>query len=162
MTTEAFEGESYGATENGGYKDHGWKKVTNAKKQRRQEGKTKTGTAGQEAESKSKSTDSKAFQALEHEAEDRRARRDARIAAAQAGGESHSGEDDSDVDGEVRAQANGATEGEVKKPKVKKAKKPKVSVAEAAAAINPEELSVFLSGITVSNKQTLVNLPTAD
>jgi hypothetical protein len=40
--------------------------------------------------------------------------------------------------------------GEVKKSKPKKANKPKVTVAEAAAAIDPSDLSTFLADITES------------
>lgn len=158
MTTDGLEVERNGVSENGnyehangGYKDHGWKKVTNLKKQRRQESKAKAGGAGQEVDGAAgKASDSTPFEALEHDAEERRAKREARIAAALAAGESHSGEEDSDAEGEHRGdQANGVANGEVKKPKMKKPKKPKVSVADAAAAIDASDLSAFLTDITV-------------
>lgn len=127
-----------------GHVDHGWQKVTNAKKQKRQEGKVKAGE--KPSSTKSSSSDSKLFQALEEETADRRARREARIQAALAG-DTHS-EEDSDAENERPVQAAG--EAEVKKPKVKKPKKPKVTVAEAAAAIDLSDLSTFLSDISVS------------
>jgi hypothetical protein len=39
--------------------------------------------------------------------------------------------------------------GELKKMKPKKSSKPKVTVADAAAAIDPSDLSTFLADITV-------------
>lgn len=133
-----------GVSSNGGYVDHGWQKVTNAKKQKRQESKAKGGKEAEKGATKSSSSDSKLFQALEEEAADRRARREARIQAALAG-DVHS-EDDSDAENEKPVQAD---EAEVKKPKVKKPKKPKVTVPEAAAAIDLSDLSTFLSDISV-------------
>ncbi|KAG0584247.1 hypothetical protein KC19_3G196100 [Ceratodon purpureus] len=143
-----MEGESNGSVANGsttgGYVDNGWQKVTNVKKQKRQENKGKVGKDGEKVAAKS--TDSKLFQALEHESEDRRARRDARIAAALAAGQS--GDDDSDEEKDAPVPAEGVVE--EKKPKVKKPKKPKVTVAEAAAAIDPSDLATFLSDIAES------------
>lgn len=136
------DGDSHGVVgSNGGYVDHGWQKVTNVKKQKRQESKAKV---GEKASTKSASSDSKLFQALEEESADRRAKREARIQAALAG-DAHS-EEDSDAENEKPVQAN---ETEVKKPKVKKPKKPKVTVAEAAAGIDISDLSTFLSDISV-------------
>lgn len=148
MAGEGLDRESNGFVGNGstggGYADNGWQKVTNVKKQKRQEIKGKVGKEGEK--SSGKASESKAFQALEHDAEDRRARRDARIAAALAAG--HSGEDDSDEEKEAAAPAEGVVE--EKKPKEKKPKKPKVTVPEAAAAIDPVDLATFLSDIAES------------
>lgn len=137
------DGDSHGVASSGA--DHGWQKVTNAKKQKRQENKAKAGEKPSTTKSSSTS-DSKLFQALEEEAADRRARREARIQAALAG-DAHS-EEDSDAENERPVQA--ADETEVKKAKVKKPKKPKVTVIEAAAAIDLSDLSTFLSDISVS------------
>ncbi|KAL2642219.1 hypothetical protein R1flu_009806 [Riccia fluitans] len=160
MSSDAFPIESNGLSESGGglstsggHKDHGWQKVTNLKKQRRQAAKSSSGGDKSEVVGNVK-PDSKAFQALETEAEERRARRKANLeaaaaAAAASGGEvSHSGEEDSDSDG---GKANGVKEnGEVKKSKPKKPKKPKVTVEQAAAAITVDGLGTFLSEISES------------
>ncbi|BBN01105.1 hypothetical protein MPTK1_2g04670 [Marchantia polymorpha subsp. ruderalis] len=162
MSSDAFPVESNGLSESGNglstkgaYKDHGWQKVTNLKKQRRQAAKSSTGADKSDGFENVKS-DSKAFQALETEAEERRARRKAKLEAAAAaaaayGAEfSHSGEDDSDAD-ENGAKANGGKDNaDAKKSKPKKPKKPKVTVAEAAAAINVDELATFLTEISES------------
>ncbi len=161
MATDGLDVDSNGVLENGGSydngvesrngnaKDHGWKKVTNVKKQRRQEMKGSTATGQQEVEKNgSKPAEPKGFQALETEAAERRKRREARIAAALAAGES--GEEQGDVGGEHQPEEGTvAVGGELKKMKPKKSNKPKVTVADAAAAIDPSDLSTFLADITV-------------
>jgi hypothetical protein len=161
MATDGLEVDSNGVLENGGSynngvesrngnaKDHGWKKVTNAKKQRRQEMKGSIATGQQEVEKNGgKPAEPKGFQALETEAAERRKRREARIAAALAAGES--GEEQGDVGGEHQPEEGTvAVGGELKKMKPKKSNKPKVTVADAAAAIDPSDLSTFLADITV-------------
>lgn len=161
MATDGLEVDSNGVLENGGSynngvesrngnaKDHGWKKVTNVKKQRRQEMKGTIATGQQEVEKNGgKPAEPKGFQALETEAAERRKRREARIAAALAAGES--GEEQGDVGGEHQPEEGTvAVGGELKKTKPKKSNKPKVTVADAAAAIDPSDLSTFLADITV-------------
>jgi hypothetical protein len=161
MATDGLEVDSNGVSENGGSynngvesrngnaKDHGWKKVTNVKKQRRQEMKGTIATGQQEVEKNGgKPAEPKGFQALETEAAERRKRREARIAAALAAGES--GEEQGDVGGEHQPEEGTvAVGGELKKTKPKKSNKPKVTVADAAAAIDPSDLSTFLADITV-------------
>jgi hypothetical protein len=161
MATDGLDVDSNGVLENGGSynngvesrngnaKDHGWKKVTNVKKQRRQEMKGSTATGQQEVEKNgAKPAEPKGFQALETEAAERRKRREARIAAALAAGES--GEEQGDVGGEHQPEEGTvAVGGELKKMKPKKSNKPKVTVADAAAAIDPSDLSTFLADITV-------------
>jgi hypothetical protein len=161
MATDGLEVDSNGVLENGGSynngvesrngnaKDHGWKKVTNVKKQRRQEMKGSIATGQQEVEKNGgKPAEPKGFQALETEAAERRKRREARIAAALAAGES--GEEQGDVGGEHQPEEGTvAVGGELKKTKPKKSNKPKVTVADAAAAIDPSDLSTFLADITV-------------
>jgi len=161
MATDGLEVDSNGVSENGGSynngvesrngnaKDHGWKKVTNVKKQRRQEMKGSIATGQQEVEKNGgKPAEPKGFQALETEAAERRKRREARIAAALAAGES--GEEQGDVGGEHQPEEGTvAVGGELKKTKPKKSNKPKVTVADAAAAIDPSDLSTFLADITV-------------
>jgi hypothetical protein len=162
MATDGLDVDSNGVLENGGSydngvesrngnaKDHGWKKVTNVKKQRRQEMKGSIATGQQELEKNgAKPAEPKGFQALETEAAERRKRREARIAAALAAGES--GEEQGDVGGEHQPEEGTvAVGGELKKMKPKKSTKPKVTVADAAAAIDPSDLSTFLADITVS------------
>ncbi|CAM6032493.1 unnamed protein product [Sphagnum compactum] len=162
MATDGLDVDSNGVLENGGSynngvesrngnaKDHGWKKVTNVKKQRRQEMKGSIATGQQEVEKNgAKPAEPKGFQALETEAAERRKRREARIAAALAAGES--GEEQGDVGGEHQPEEGTvAVGGELTKTKPKKSSKPKVTVADAAAAIDPSDLSTFLADITES------------
>lgn len=146
LDAETSHGSGNANANGGGYVDHGWQKVTNPKKQKRQEiAKAKGGKDGEKGASKV-SSDSKLFQALEMEAKDRRARLDARLAAPLTSG--FDDEDESD-DGEAPKAESSAQEADAKKPKVKKPKKPKVSVSEAAAAIDPSDLATFLSDISV-------------
>ncbi|CAK9878875.1 unnamed protein product [Sphagnum jensenii] len=138
-------------------KDHGWKKVTNLKKQRRHELKGIAGSVQQQEGEKNGAKESgaaaefKGFQALETEAAERRNRLEARIAAALAAGESGEEEPNAEAGEHQPEEANGTVvAGEVKKSKPKKANKPKVTVADAAAAIDPSDLSTFLADITES------------
>ncbi|CAM6047134.1 unnamed protein product [Sphagnum compactum] len=169
MATEGSDVDSSGVLDNGGShsngvenkngnngKDHGWKKVTNVKKQRRHELKGITGSVQQQEGEKNGAKEAgaaaefKGFQALETEAAERRSRTEARIAAALAAGESGEEEPNAEA-GEHQPEANGTVvAGEVKRSKPKKANKPKVTVADAAAAIDPSDLSTFLADITES------------
>ncbi|XP_024542580.1 uncharacterized protein LOC112350486 [Selaginella moellendorffii] len=148
-----------------GAPDHGWHKVTNPKKQRLRERKLKAegggggeGGAGLGQDGKNSS---KAFEALEKEAEARTERRKSRkaawsasVAAAAipaANGVHHPhGSDDeeqgSDVESKNAAVGGSANGGEKKK----KAKKPKVSIADAAAAIDPVDLADYLATLSAS------------
>ncbi|CAI5962354.1 unnamed protein product [Closterium sp. NIES-64] len=113
--------------------NHGWQKVTNVKKQRRQEQKDskKPSAAGKSAGGKG-SIGQSVFSSLEDESKQRRARIEARAAAAAAAEREaeraeYDADDDDDDDEEREAKAPAAAE--PKKPK--KPKKPKVTVLEA-------------------------------
>ncbi|CAI6011898.1 unnamed protein product [Closterium sp. NIES-65] len=132
--------------------NHGWQKVTNVKKQRRQEQKDskKPSAAGKSAGGKG-SIGQSVFSSLEDESKQRRARIEARAAAAAAAEREaeraeYDADDDDDDDEEREAKAPAAAE--PKKPK--KPKKPKVTVLEAATAIKVDELSAFLVEISES------------
>jgi hypothetical protein len=170
MATEGLDVDSSGVLDNGGShsngvenrngnngKDHGWKKVTNVKKRRRHELKGITGSVQQQEGEKNGAKEAgaaaefKGFQALETEAAERRNRMEARIAAALAAGESGEEEPNAEAGEHQPEETNGTVvAGEVKKSKPKKTNKPKVTVADAAAAIDPSDLSTFLADITES------------
>lgn len=133
---------------------HGWHKVTNSKRQKRQEFRSKGHPASAPEDGK-RGAENSIFRSLEKEAEERRARREALLLAAAANhtiGSAGNAQSESDVEGDEDHQAdtNGASNGELKKLKIKKPKKPKVSVAEAASAIDPSDLASFLMEISES------------
>ncbi|MCO5587930.1 hypothetical protein L7F22_041883 [Adiantum nelumboides] len=144
---------SNGGSENGG-PHHGWQKVTNPKKQKRQEARFNKNSQPDTAGSGARGNESKVFQALERDAEERRAHREAAIQAAAMGLSAQARQSDSDADGDEGSHqdvdTNGVLNEELKKPKVKKAKKPKVTVAEAASAIDAGDLAAFLAQVSVS------------
>ncbi|XWS22851.1 hypothetical protein CRYUN_Cryun29cG0071500 [Craigia yunnanensis] len=145
------------ATANANHIDHGWQKVSYPKRQR----KTKpnadpektnltlpNGTLTNGAPN--------VFRSLEQQSEDRRRRiLNAQTAYATAAIDANAkakhnrsdldnddGDDSSDVEG---VKPNGKPAEEKKKVKQKKPKKPKVTVAEAAAKIDPADLSAYLA-----------------
>lgn len=130
--------------------NHGWQKVTNVKKQRRQEHKDtqKPIASGKGASTKG----STLFSSLEDQSKERRARIEASAAAtAAAEREAERAQYDADDDDDDSEREEGApppAAAEPKKPK--KPKKPKVSVAEAAAAIKLDEMAAFLAEISES------------
>eukprot|EP00475_Leptophrys_vorax_P023644 TRINITY_DN32394_c0_g1_i1.p1 TRINITY_DN32394_c0_g1~~TRINITY_DN32394_c0_g1_i1.p1 ORF type:complete len:610 (-),score=50.92 TRINITY_DN32394_c0_g1_i1:436-2223(-) len=129
----------------------GWQKVTNVKKQRRQEQKDSKKPVPSKGGAGKGPGGQSLFSSLEDESKERRARIEARAAAAAAAEREaeraqYDADDDDDSDNENAAPAPAAAE--PKKPK--KPKKPKVSVAEAAAAIKVEELGAFLAEISES------------
>lgn len=145
---------------NGSGGDHGWQKVTYAKRQR----KTKASPAPSDSAANhprlvsngAVSGGDNVFRSLEQQAEDRRrrileAQRAANgVAAVAAPARSkvrsdYDDDEDSDSDAAVE---NGKPE-DVKKVKQKKPKKPKVTVAEAAAKIDANDLAAFLVEISV-------------
>jgi hypothetical protein len=137
--------------------DHGWQKVTYAKRQR------KTAKPSAAAANLNKSvanatlTDAdNVFLSLEQDSADRRrrileAQRSAAVDSDVVSRSKHRINDDDDgSDGEGdRVAENGKVE-ESKKVKAKKPKKPKVTVSDAAAKIDADDLSAFLADITVS------------
>ncbi|XP_045819240.1 transmembrane protein 214-B-like isoform X2 [Trifolium pratense] len=149
-----FDSESNGVSNNS---DHGWQKVTYAKKHKKKEA---NGVAGSGSNKLTFNGNDAAFRSLELHSEDRRRRileartaadaefDDAPVRSKQRGRnyDDDYDEDDDDVD---RTAENGKTE-EVKKVKQKKPKKPKVTVAEAAAKIDASDLEAFLVDISTS------------
>lgn len=141
--------------------DHGWQKVTYAKRQR----KTKPGADPSNAlvaangGAGSSGEKNNVFRNLEQQAEERHLRiigaRQAALSAAASESaparSKHRSDDeyDEDSDADVAAAENGKAE-EPKKPKQKKPKKPKITVAEAAAKLDATDLSAFLIDISVS------------
>ena len=92
------------------------------------------------------------FSALEESSEARRSRIvSAKQAAADADRDMSDDEEEDEFGEEAERKANGAVvEAEEKKEKPKKMKKPKVTVADAAGAMNSNDLSAFLTEISVS------------
>ncbi|KAB2097205.1 hypothetical protein ERO13_A01G150100v2 [Gossypium hirsutum] len=139
---------------NANHVDHGWQKVSYPKRQR----KTKPNADPNLPRSNGTLTNGSAsvFRSLEQQSEDRRrriveAQRAYAAAAIDADAKSKpkrsviddSDDDDgSDLDG---VKPNGKPADEEKKAKQKKPKKPKVTVVEAAAKIDPTDLSAYLA-----------------
>lgn len=132
--------------------DHGWQKVSYAKKQRK-----KPAPADSARIASDGSGPDNVFLSLEKSGEERHQRIEAQRAAAlyfddeapaRSAPRHRSDEEDPDSDSEGAVQ-NGAVEVK-KKEKQKKPKKPKVTVAEAAAKIDQSELSAFLDEISAS------------
>lgn len=147
-------GAAVGGSENGSGANHGWQKVT--KKHKRQDARSTKTSHTEVAGSRAGGPESQVFQALEKEAEEKRAHKEALLRAAALGAShmAHS-QSDSDADGEEENPGHGEVNGvtnndELKKPKAKKPKKPKVTVAEAASAIDPSDLAAFLVQISES------------
>ncbi|XP_020222454.1 uncharacterized protein LOC109804938 [Cajanus cajan] len=146
--------------------DHGWQKVTYAKKQKK---KPNNAANGSDSRANSKqllpngtlAASDGVFRSLELQSEDRRrkileARKaadaafdeddDAPLRSKQRPRDYDEDEDDDNVD---RSAENGKAE-EAKKVKQKKPKKPKVTLAEAAAKIDAADLGAFLVDISAS------------
>ncbi|XP_047333211.1 uncharacterized protein LOC124936736 [Impatiens glandulifera] len=126
--------------------NHGWQKVTYAKRNRKQ-------PAKQLDSGKILSNGSDGiFQSLEKQSDERRKRLAAQKAAGSGSelqmkskGRSDDEDDDSDTEGDAANKVS-----DEKKVKPKKIKKPKVTVAEAAAKIDVDDLSAFLIDISAS------------
>ncbi|XP_014509092.1 uncharacterized protein LOC106768440 [Vigna radiata var. radiata] len=145
--------------------DHGWQKVTYAKKQRKKTNNTANGSDSRANSNKlvpngTFSGSDAVFRSLELQSEDRRRKiLEARKAADAAydddvapGRSKHRSrndeEDDEDDENVEHSTENGKAE--EKKVKQKKPKKPKVTVAEAAAKIDAADLGAFLVDISAS------------
>ncbi|KAF3432157.1 hypothetical protein FNV43_RR26896 [Rhamnella rubrinervis] len=151
---------AHGNNNSNGSGDHGWQKVTYAKRQRKTKGSATSDSAASHVKLVPNGVVSggdNVFLSLEQQSEDRRrriveAQRAANgIAAVAAPVRSkvrsdYDDEEDSDTEAVVE---NGKAE-EVKKVKQKKQKKPKVTVAEAAEKIDANDLSAFLVDISTS------------
>ena len=127
----------------------GWQTVKNPKKTKRQDQKNqKDGSGGKNGATRNGDGGPSVFSSLEDSAKERRARIEAsRLAAEASDVEDEYDADDDDED--VQAGSGKESGGEGKKPKEKKRKARKVTVAEAAAAIDVQELNAFLSNVTV-------------
>ena len=143
--------------------DHGWQKVTYAKKHKKKDAKGINGTDSRANSNKLNiNGNDVVFRSLELHSEDRRRRiLEARNAAdadfddAQVRSKQRSrnyDDDDEDNEDVDRSAENGKAE-EVKKVKQKKPKVPKVTVAEAAAKIDAADLESFLVDISASFEQ---------
>ena len=145
------------ATVNANHIDHGWQKVSYPKRQR----KTKPNADPENPNlARPNGTLNNAppsvFRSLEQQSEDRRrrileAQRAYAAAAVDANAKvkhnrSDLGDDDDDDSSDLEGvKPNGKPSEEEKKVKQKKPKKPKVTVAEAAAKIDPADLSTYLA-----------------
>ncbi|KAL5994617.1 hypothetical protein ACLOJK_024670 [Asimina triloba] len=144
--------------QNGHHPNHGWQKVTYAKRQKRKPSSDAAGTAA--AASHPASAGSAAFRSLEQHAEERirlralaesqRAQVEAAATAAKPKSHAPISSDDEDGDSDEAADGQNAENGgaEAKKTKPKKPKKPKVTVADAASKIDASDLAAFLADIT--------------
>ncbi|CAI0432005.1 unnamed protein product [Linum tenue] len=133
--------------------DHGWQKVTYAKKQRKQKPQTAADPAGKINGVLVGHDKGNVFKSLEQQSEERRRRileaettPNAAATTARAGRSRDRSDDDSDDDDDSE---NGKG-GEEKKVKQKKPKKPKITVSEAAAKIDESDLAAFLLDISAS------------
>ncbi|GLT97923.1 hypothetical protein SLE2022_154650 [Rubroshorea leprosula] len=136
--------------------DHGWQKVTYAKRQRKAKPNADDGDAARPNGTLANGGRN-VFSSIEKQSEDRRQRilEAQRLAAVNVEvsvkpKRRSDGDDDEDEDSDLEdSKENGKAE-EVKKPKQKKPKKPKVSVAEAAAKVDSADLAAFLADISGS------------
>ncbi|KAK9051072.1 hypothetical protein SSX86_027698 [Deinandra increscens subsp. villosa] len=135
--------------------DHGWQKVTYAKKNKRRNQAPSNSLSNGSAVDVNDSV----FTAIEKKSEERRKVIEAQKLAINivdrappvrsSRKKNYSDYDDSDE--EVAESSGVVTEDvDVKKKKLKKVKKPKVTVAEAAAKIDADELASFLLDVTTS------------
>ena len=136
--------------------DHGWQKVTYAKRQRKQ----KPAAHSAANNSIDNNEPNNVFRSLELQSEDRRlkiieSQRVAANAVAVADTRSRSkhhrsdGDEGDDYDSDDAGFLEENAKADEKKVKQKKPKKPKVTVAEAAAKIDAADLANFLSDISV-------------
>lgn len=127
----------------------GWQKVTYAKKHRKNNISDSSKLDGSSAVIKND-----VFKGLEKHAEDRRRKLEAQRAASAAYDEdeipvrSKKDRDDEDSAGSDAKESNAAAANGKDKPK--KIKKAKITVPEAAAKIDADDLTAFLSSISVS------------
>ncbi|XP_071686311.1 uncharacterized protein [Rutidosis leptorrhynchoides] len=145
--------------------NHGWQKVTYAKKHRKVPAKQQPAQPVKSlANGSSISTDDNVFKSIEKKSEERRKLIEAErlansaiydpvpVKSSKKKKNNYSDYDDSD-DNDDEVVVNGSVGNgvvEEKKTKAKKVKKPKVSVTEAAAKIDADDLASFLSDVTVS------------
>ncbi|QCD83678.1 uncharacterized protein LOC114177811 [Vigna unguiculata] len=145
--------------------DHGWQKVTYAKKQKKKTNNTANGSDSRANSNKlvpngTLSGSDAVFRSLELQSEDRRrkilearkaadAAYDDDVAPGRSKQRTRNDEEDDEDDENVELSAENG-KAEEKKVKQKKPKKPKVTVAEAAAKIDSADLGAFLVDISAS------------
>jgi len=148
--------------------DHGWQKVTYAKKQKKKTNNTANGSDSRANSNKlvpngTLSGSDAVFRSLELQSEDRRrkilearkaadAAYDDDVAPGRSKQRTRNDEEDDEDDENVELSAENG-KAEEKKVKQKKPKKPKVTVAEAAAKIDSADLGAFLVDISVGHCQ---------
>lgn len=138
--------------------NHGWQKVTYAKKQRKNQNK-KTASDSSKVPNGSGIAPEKnsVFKGVEKHAEERRRKLEAQRAAVvyddddeiPERSKKNLGRDEEDDDLSSDADVKNNVAEVNKKEKQKKVKKPKVTVSEAAAKIDADDLAAFLSSISV-------------
>lgn len=138
--------------------DHGWQKVTYAKRQKKTAKPSDPGTTARAAVNSDKTS---VFRSLEQQAEERHRRiveaQQVSTAAAATVRSKHGSDDEDDDDSEAEAAPDNGKAGEAKKPKQKKPKKPKITVVEAAAKIDAADLGAFLVDVSVSDSELIDN-----
>lgn len=131
--------------------DHGWQKVTYAKRQKKN---AKPSDPAATARAAVNGDNTSVFRSLEQQAEERHLRivraQEAATAAAAVVRSKHRSDDEDDDDSEVETAADNGKAGEAKKPKQKKPKKPKITVAEAAAKIDAADLGAFIVDVSTT------------
>ncbi|KAI9170332.1 hypothetical protein LWI28_026439 [Acer negundo] len=153
--------------------DHGWQKVSYAKRQKKS-AKPSDPAAASSRGAVANGDKSSVFRSLEQHSEERRRRivgaqqaaAAANAAAAATRRSKHRSDDEDeeeDSDAEAAAAENGKA-GEAKKVKQKKPKKPKITVAEAAAKIDAADLGAFLVDVssTYGDQQDIQMMRFAD
>lgn len=148
--------------------DHGWHKVTYAKRQKKTKPTKNSDSLANPNKIVANGTLAGAdnvFRSLEQQSEDRRRRILEAQRAANAGSadvpvrskerSDYDDDEDEEDDNTDHVAENGKAE-EVKKLKQKKPKKPKVTVAEAAAKIDAADLVAFLAEISVGHLDWLL------
>ncbi|KAB5538069.1 hypothetical protein DKX38_015602 [Salix brachista] len=141
--------------------DHGWQKVTNAKRQRKQRSAADSAANNSHPIANDSNKLNNVFRSLELQSEDRRrkileSQRAAADAAAIVDTRSRSkhhhrsDDEDDDYDSDEAGVSNENVKAEEKIVKQKKPKKPKVTVADAVAKIDAGDLTAFLSDISGS------------
>ncbi|XAR72222.1 hypothetical protein NMG60_11018792 [Bertholletia excelsa] len=145
-----------GETANDHGNNHGWQKVTYAKRQRKVQAKPAADSGGIQPNGSAGGGADNVFRSLEKQSEERRRRIEAQRAAislesavpVRSKVRSDDEADDSDAEAPDGAPVNGAVD--EKKAKPKKPKKPKVTVSEAAAKIDAADLAAFLVEVSES------------
>lgn len=135
--------------------DHGWQKVTYAKRLRKTKPSDSVTNHNKTITNGALGGADNVFQSLEQQSEDRRrrileAQRAAAIEDAPVRSK-HRTDDEDAEDSEAEGVLEDGKVDDAKKVKPKKPKKPKVTVAEAATKIDADHLSAFIADISVGS-----------